>query len=163
LLQKELGLTSIVAAVLAVRGHDTPEAAHKFLNPRLEDLHDPLLLPDAENAVREIMGAKERGEKVYIHGEYDVDGVTSAAIWSSSLKKLGFDVITHVPHRMKEGYGIHESAADEAIASGAKLFLTCDCGTGALKSLAKVREAGMRVVVTDHHEPGHELPKSRRS
>jgi single-stranded-DNA-specific exonuclease len=149
----------MVAATLVARGYDTPEAAAAFLNPRLEDMHDPLLLPDAERAVREIMLAKDRSEKVYVHGDYDVDGVTSAAIWTRSLNKLGFDVKTHVPHRMKEGYGIHESAADEAIQSGAKLFLTCDCGTGALRSLAKVREAGMRVVVTDHHEPGSELPQ----
>ena len=157
-LQKELGITSMTAAVLVARGLDTAEASHRFLNPRLEDMHDPLLLPDAEKAVREIMLAKDRGETVYVHGDYDVDGVTSASIWTRSLKKLGFDVITHVPHRMKEGYGIHISAAEEAIASGAKLFLTCDCGTGALAALARVREAGMRVVVTDHHEPGGELP-----
>ena len=157
-LQRELGITSLTAAVLASRGFDTAELANEFLNPRLEDMHDPMLLPDAENAVREIMLAKDRGEKIYIHGDYDVDGVTSAAIWTRSLTKLGFEVITHVPHRMKEGYGIHKSAALEAIESGAKLFLTCDCGTGALDSLAMVREAGMRVVVTDHHEPGSELP-----
>lgn len=157
-LQKELGICSMTAAVLVSRGLDTPDLANAFLNPSLEDMHDPMLLPDAEKAVREIMLAKDRGETIYIHGDYDVDGVTSAAIWTRSLKKLGFDVITHVPHRMKEGYGIHKSAAQEAIESGAKLFLTCDCGTGALESLAMVREAGMRVVVTDHHEPGCELP-----
>jgi single-stranded-DNA-specific exonuclease len=158
ILQKELGITALTASILVARGWDTPESANEFLNPRLEDMHDPMLLPDAQSAVREIMLAKDRGEKIYIHGDYDVDGVTSASIWTRSLKKLGFDVITHVPHRMKEGYGIHISAAEEAIASGAKLFLTCDCGTGALKALARVREAGMRVVVTDHHEPGCELP-----
>lgn len=157
-LQAELGITSLTAAILVSRGYDTPAEADIFLNPSLDQLHDPLLLPDAEAAVREIMLAKDRGERVYIHGDYDVDGVTSAAIWTRSLKKLGFDVVTHVPHRMKEGYGIHESAAREAIECGAKLFLTCDCGTGAIESLAIARDAGMRIVVTDHHEPGAELP-----
>jgi len=157
-LQKELGITSLTAAILVARGFENPAEADAFLNPSLDQLHDPLLLPDAEAAVREIMLAKDRGERVYVHGDYDVDGVTSAAIWTRSLKKLGFDVVTHVPHRMKEGYGIHESAAREAIECGAKLFLTCDCGTGAIESLAIAREAGMRIVVTDHHEPGTELP-----
>lgn len=157
-LEKELGVASLTAAILVARGYDDPAAADAFLNPSLDQLHEPLLLPDAEVAVREIMLAKDRGERVYVHGDYDVDGVTSAAIWTRSLKKLGFDVVTHVPHRMKEGYGIHESAARDAIECGAKLFLTCDCGTGAIESLAIAREAGLRVVVTDHHEPGAELP-----
>ncbi|MDQ2985100.1 MAG: single-stranded-DNA-specific exonuclease RecJ [Armatimonadota bacterium] len=158
-LMEQLGITSMTAAALVARGYNDPAGADSFLNPKLEDLHDPLLLPDAEKAVREIMLTKDRGEKIYVHGDYDVDGVTSAAIWTRSLKKLGFEVVTHVPHRMKEGYGIHESAAREAIATGAKLFLTCDCGTGAVASLAIAREAGMRIVVTDHHQPGSELPQ----
>jgi single-stranded-DNA-specific exonuclease len=121
-------------------------------------LHDPALLPDYRVAADAILGAKERGELIFVHGDYDVDGVTSAAIFDRFLKKIGCNVKTHVPHRMKEGYGIHSSAVDAAIAEGAKLFLTCDCGSGALEQIKKAREAGMTVVVTDHHTVGEEHP-----
>src|SRR4051794_17615697 len=80
-LQNELGISSIVAAVLAQRGFTEPEAAYKFLHPSLDDLHDPAILPDYKAAVEAILGAKERNELIYIHGDYDVDGVTSAAIF----------------------------------------------------------------------------------
>ncbi len=154
----ELGIPPLVCAALVARGIQDPAAAEAFLNPSLDDLHNPMALPDAEAAVTEIMSAKERGEIIYVHGDYDVDGVTSAAIWTRSLRKLGFNVIPHVPHRMKEGYGIHETAVQAAVDAGAKLFVTCDCGSGAIASLAKAREAGLRVVVTDHHELGTERP-----
>lgn len=156
-----LGLPSLVCAALVARGVRFPEQAQIFLNPKLEDLHEPLLLPDAQAAVDEIMLAKERAEIIYVHGDYDVDGVTSTAIWTRSLRKLGFNVIAHVPHRMKEGYGIHQSAVQAAIDSGAKLFLTCDCGTGAVDMVEMAREAGMRVVVTDHHEIGPKMPRAQ--
>src|SRR5205085_2474019 len=154
-----LGLPSLLCASLIARGIRFPEDVDVFLNPKLEDLHEPLLLPDAEIAVKEIMLAKDRGETIYIHGDYDVDGVTSTAIWTRSLRKLGFEVIPHVPHRIKEGYGIHELAVREAIDSGAKVFLTCDCGTSAVKTVAMAREGGMRVIVTDHHELGPVTPE----
>lgn len=158
LLRKELGVSSLVAALLVQRGFADPSAAEKFLNPRIEDLHDPKLLPDYEAARDEILGARERKERIFVHGDYDVDGVTSASIFDRFLKKIGCDVITHVPHRMREGYGIHASAVDAAVATGAKLFLTCDCGISAFEQVAAAKAAGMRVVVTDHHTVHEELP-----
>jgi single-stranded-DNA-specific exonuclease len=157
-LREQLGISGLVAALLVQRGWTEPEAAHKFLNPRLEDLHDPELLPDYEAARNEIMGARERGETIFVHGDYDVDGVTSASILDRFLKKIGCKVITHVPHRMKEGYGIHASAVDAAVATGASLFLTCDCGISAFEQVAAARAAGMKVVVTDHHTVHEEMP-----
>lgn len=159
-LQAELGVSSLTAAVLVRRGYTDPEAADKFLNPQLSDLNDPTLLPDYTAARDAILGAKERKETIFIHGDYDVDGVTSAAILSRFLSKVGCEVVTHVPHRMKEGYGIHSSAVDAAAAAGAKLFLTCDCGVAALEQVARARDAGMNVVVTDHHAIGDELPQA---
>ena len=149
-----------MAALLVQRGYSEPEAAHKFLHPKLDDMHDPALLPDYEAAKTEILGAKERNELIFVHGDYDVDGVTSASIFHRFLKTIGCDVQTHVPHRMKEGYGIHLSAVDAAKAAGAKLFLTCDCGSSALEQIDAAREAGMRVVVTDHHTIGAESPNA---
>lgn len=160
-LQKELGLPTLIAALLAQRGIVDPEQAHKFLNPSLDDLHDPSLLPDYEAAKNAILGARERGELIFVHGDYDVDGVTSAAILSRFLNKIGCKVHTHVPHRMKEGYGINLSAVEDAKQRGAKLFLTCDCGIGAHEQVAMAREAGMTVVVTDHHLAGEELPDAQ--
>lgn len=160
ILQKELGLHQVVAALLAQRGITDPVQAERFLNPSLDHLHDPKLLPDYAQASHEILGAKERGELIYVHGDYDVDGVTSAAILHRFLTSIGANVETHVPHRMKEGYGIHHSAVEVAREKGAKVFLTCDCGISAYDRIEAAREAGMRVVVTDHHTVGSELPNA---
>ncbi|MEZ0327936.1 MAG: single-stranded-DNA-specific exonuclease RecJ [Fimbriimonas sp.] len=160
-LQRELGISSLVSALLVQRGFADPTEADKFLRCSLDDLHDPSLLPDYMLARDAILGAKERGEVIFVHGDYDVDGVTSAAIFDRFLKKIGCNVVTHVPHRMKEGYGIHTSAVDVAIAAGAKLFLTCDCGSSAIEQIKKARAAGMTVVVTDHHTIGVEKPDAQ--
>ncbi len=160
LLVNELKIPSLLSAVLVRRGLSDPEVANRFLNPSLDELHDPKLLPDYDKAVSEILGAKERGELIYIHGDYDVDGVSSTALMTRFLTKIGCQVIPHVPHRMKEGYGIHLDAVQWAKEQGAKLFLTCDCGISAFDQLAAAKSAGMRTVVTDHHEPRALLPKA---
>lgn len=160
-LQREVGVCALTAAVLVARGLDDPAAAHDFLHPRLEDLHDPALLPDYQPAVGELMAARERGDLVFVHGDYDVDGITSAALLTRSLRKMGFKVEAHVPHRLKEGYGIHADMVQRASELGAKLFLTCDCGVGAHDQVEQARALGMRVVVTDHHEVGETLPNAQ--
>lgn len=157
---QELGIRPLVARVMANRGFTDSEAVHKFLHPSLSHLHDPRLLPDYRQAADAILGARERKEKIFIHGDYDVDGITSAALLSRFLTRIGCDVTTHVPHRIKEGYGIHQSAVENAVKSGAKLFLTCDCGGGAFEQIKNARAAGMSVVVTDHHSIGHGHPEA---
>lgn len=157
-LQRELGIPSMVAAVLVSRGMTDPEVAHRFLNPSLEELGDPRRLPDYEEAENAILGARERNELIFIHGDYDVDGVTSAALFKRFLETIGCQVHAHVPHRMKEGYGIHMDAVYRAKELGAKVFLTCDCGISAHEQVAAAQEAGMVVVVTDHHTVPPELP-----
>jgi single-stranded-DNA-specific exonuclease len=160
-LQRELGISPLVSALLVQRGFTDPKDADLFLRCSLDDLHDPSELPDYAPARDAILGARERGELIYVHGDYDVDGITSAAIFDRFLKKIGCKVTTHVPHRMKEGYGIHGSAVEDAIAQGAKLFLTCDCGSSAIAQIKQAREAGMVVVVTDHHTVGFEVPDAQ--
>jgi single-stranded-DNA-specific exonuclease len=147
-----------LAAILVGRGLTNPSDAEAFLNPKLDDLHDPALLPDFGKALEAIKGALSRKEKIYVHGDYDVDGVTSAALFQRFLKSLGAEAMVHVPHRMKEGYGIHLDAVEAAKEYGARLFLTCDCGTSAHEQVARAHQAGMKVVVTDHHESSGELP-----
>jgi len=159
-LMRELGIPSLVAAILVRRGITDLQEADRFLNPSLDQLHDPTLLPDYAAARDTILGAKERKELIFIHGDYDVDGVTSAALLSRFLTKVGCNVHTHVPHRMKEGYGIHLNAVAAAKEIGAKLFLTCDCGVSAHEQVKMAREAGMNVVVTDHHSIGDSLPEA---
>ncbi len=160
ILCKELGVSRLVASILVHRGISDPKDAEEFLNPDLARLGSPTLLPDYAAARDAIMGARERKELIYIHGDYDVDGITSAAILDRFLRKIGCQVKTHVPHRMKEGYGIHEMAVTAAHEAGAKLFLTCDCGISAFEPVRMAREAGMAVVVTDHHHVGDIIPEA---
>lgn len=158
LLAQELGIAPIIANVLIGLGISTPEAAHEYLRADLSSLHDPALLPDFDAAAREILGAIERKERIYVHGDYDADGVTSAALLTRFLRLIGGDVVVHVPHRVRDGYGVHENAVRHAVEQGAKLLLTCDCGIQSHDEVRAAHEAGMRVVITDHHEPGPTLP-----
>jgi len=157
-LQSELGIQRLLAAALVDRGITDPEGAGEFLNPSLDSMHDPRLLPNCEEAVRILMDAREKNQRVFVHGDYDVDGVTSTAIWARALRRLGFDVLPHVPHRIKHGFGVHEDAVFEAMQQGAKVLLTCDCGSSAIEAVKRAKQFGMRVVLTDHHEFGSEVP-----
>lgn len=159
-LQRELGIPAMVAAVLSSRGLTDLEEAHRFLFPSLEELGDPRKLPDYEAAEKVILGARERKELIFIHGDYDTDGVTSAALLKRYLETIGCVVHAHVPHRMKEGYGIHMDAVYRAKEMGASVFLTCDCGISAHEQVAAAQEAGMTVVVTDHHTVPPDLPEA---
>lgn len=159
-LQRELGIPAMVAAVLASRGITDLEEAHRFLYPSLEELGDPRKLPDYEAAEKAILGARDRKELIFIHGDYDTDGVTSAALLKRFLETIGCTVHAHVPHRMKEGYGIHMDAVYRAKEMGASVFLTCDCGISAHEQVAAAQEAGMTVVVTDHHTVPPDLPQA---
>lgn len=157
-LAQTLGLPPLVAAALVSRGLDDPDAARVFLDPSLDALGDPALLPDYRPAADRLMAARERGELVFVHGDYDVDGVTSTALFGRFLEKGGWRVMVHVPHRMKEGYGIHRMAVDAAADAGAAVFLTCDCGVAAHEQVAYAKERGMDVIVTDHHHVPEILP-----
>lgn len=159
-LQKELEVPSLVAASLVARGIEDPCDAHEFLNPSLNALYPPELLPDYEAAKDAILGARARGERIYVHGDYDVDGMTSAALFKRFLSAIDCDVHVHVPHRERQGYGVSDDAVEEARAMGAKLFLTCDCGISAFEQVEKARSHGMTVVVTDHHTCGDQLPNA---
>ena len=153
-----LGIPRLLAAALVARECGDCEEARLFLEPALDSLGDPELLPDFDKAATILLAAREAGDLVFVHGDYDADGVTSAAILDRFLRGQGWVVHTHVPHRVNEGYGVHASAVGMARELGAKVFLTCDCGVAAFASLRLARDHGMKVVVTDHHEPGTELP-----
>jgi len=159
-LAEAVGCSRTAAQLLRNRGIDTPEAAHAFLNPSLSDLPDPFLLPDAEAAAERIKQALHRGERIAIHGDYDGDGITSAALWTRALEKLGARVMVHVPHRHRDGYDMRSAFVAHARSEGAGLIITTDCGIRRADEVEEAREAGIDVVVTDHHIPDEQIPRA---
>ena len=157
-LADDAGLSPIVARLLVNRCVLTAEQAGRFLNPSLDHLHDPSLLPDLDAGVDRIASAMKSGEKICVHGDYDVDGVTSTALLVRTLAALKANVEYRLPHRQKEGYDIKPAAVEEAARAGASVILTCDCGIGAHETVSRAAELGIDVIITDHHEPQHDLP-----
>jgi single-stranded-DNA-specific exonuclease len=155
-LARELGVTPTVAGLLIARGHDTPAAAHLFLNPCLEHLHDPFLLPDAEAAAERIARALDSGEKILVHGDYDVDGVAAAALFTRLLQTLGAAVECFIPHRQHDGYDLQVETVRRAAQEGVGLIVTVDCGILAFEAADAARELGVDLVITDHHQPDRE-------
>jgi single-stranded-DNA-specific exonuclease len=140
------------------RGYRDTASAEHFLNPRLEDLHDPFLLRDMDRAVERIFQAAAAGEAIEIHGDYDVDGVTSTVVLKTALQMLGMDAGWHIPHRLQDGYGMQAAAVDEAAARGVRLIISVDNGIRAGAAISRARELRIDVIVTDHHLPETELP-----
>lgn len=153
-----LKLPEPVCAVLAVRGLTDPEAAKTFLRPRLDQMADPATLADGPKAARRIAEAVRNGETVFVHGDYDVDGICATALLTRWLRELGATVVPFVPHRLRDGYDFSAAGLSAARAAGADLIVTADCGTVAHDALRAAREAGIDVVVTDHHTVGADLP-----
>ncbi len=148
----------LAARILCLRGLSEPEAAARFLAPRLEDLPDPFLMKGMEAAVTRIVRAVEGGERVACYGDYDVDGVTSTALLSGFLRAAGADVTTYVPHRLVEGYGLNDGAVARLAADGVRLIVTLDCGITSVAEVAAAARRGVDVVVVDHHTVPVELP-----
>ncbi len=157
-LASELGVPPIIGQLLVNRGVTSIEAARRFLKPSLDHLHDPFLLPDLEPGVARVASAIDKGESICVYGDYDVDGVTSTALLVRTMRALKGNVDYRLPHRKRDGYDIKPAAVDEIAASGASLIITCDCGITALETARRARELGIDLIVTDHHEPGPELP-----
>ena len=153
-----LGIAPIVARLLCQRGLGDPEIAQRFLNPSLDQLHDPLLLAGMRVAVDRIMAAIERRERIAIHGDYDVDGVTSTVILRRALELLGADVVHFIPERLKDGYGLQPAAIDRLHADGVAVVVSVDCGIRGTDAARRARELGLDLIITDHHEPDVELP-----
>ncbi len=153
LLESELGLDPIVASLLIQRGITTPQEADAFLNPDMSRMHDPFLLPDAEVACARLKTAIASREKILIHGDYDGDGVTSAALWTRYLRALGADVDVFVPHRARDGYDMRSPFIEKARAEKVGLIVTTDCGIQRIDEVEMAREAGIDVIITDHHTP----------
>jgi single-stranded-DNA-specific exonuclease len=157
-LAADLNVPLVAAQLLYRRGYRDAESAWRFLNPALSDLLDPFLLRDMDRAVDRIACAIARRERIEIHGDYDVDGVTSTVILKKALEIAGGDVGWHIPHRLNDGYGMQPTAIEEAASRGARLIISVDNGIRATAAIEKARELGVDVIVTDHHLPEAELP-----
>jgi len=141
-----------------MRGYADDESAKKFLRPRLDQLHDALLLKGADKAVERLAKASENGETVLIHGDYDVDGICSTTIMTKVLRQFGANAVPFIPRRIEDGYDLSAAGVKAAIDAGAHVVLTCDCGTSAVEPVAALCRAGIDVIVSDHHLPGSVLP-----
>lgn len=158
LLASQLSLPPLVAKLLVQRGFADVDKARTFLTGGLECLHDPFLLKGMREAVDRIRLAGDRGEYVRIYGDYDADGVSSTTLMIYLFQRLELKFDYYIPHRTLEGYGLNEGAIDKAAEAGVSLIVTVDTGISAAAQIAYANSLGIDVIVTDHHEPPHELP-----
>lgn len=154
----ELNITPLVATLLVNRGFDSPNEANSFLFCKEQTFHDPFSLIGMDIAVSRIREAIEKAEPILIFGDYDADGVTSTSVMMIILKELGANVQYYIPNRFTEGYGPNEQAFRYAANTGIKLIITVDTGIAALHEAEVAKELGLDLIITDHHEPGPELP-----
>lgn len=156
---KSAGLSSEVASLLFQRGIKDESSLKKFLDPSLEDLHDPYLLHDMEKAVKRIRQAIERGELILVYGDYDADGMTSASIVKESLEQLGAECLIYLPNRFTDGYGPNASVYKYFIEQqGVSLIVTVDNGVAGHEAIDLAQSMGVDVIVTDHHSMPEVLP-----
>src|SRR5918995_3299911 len=153
-----LRLPPALAALLIQRGHGSEEAARSYLRPLLSDLSDPYRLAGMAEAVEVIAHSVRAGQRIMVHGDYDVDGQCSSALLTRALRVACADVVPFLPHRLRDGYDFGPAGLAAAKPAGAALIITCDCGITAMDTVRSAREEGIGVIVTDHHLPGAELP-----
>lgn len=157
-LQQELGLEPLVARVLAERGYCSPAQAQSFLSPQLEDLHDPLLMRDMEQAVSRILKAIAASEPVLLYGDYDVDGTSAIVLLKKAIEILGGRAAFHIPHRLRDGYGMRSDVIERFAEDGVRLIVSVDTGIRASEAVRRANALGIDVIVTDHHLPEADLP-----
>lgn len=152
------GITPLLLTLLHIRGIDTPEAINGFLDPSLMDLHDPYLLDGMDRAVRRVLKAINECENICIYGDYDVDGITSAALLYDCFDGLGADVTFYIPDRFNSGYGLSTDALEKIIDQGTSLIVSVDCGTTAFEEVEYINSMNCDIIITDHHACKDVLP-----
>lgn len=159
-LARELNLSPTVARLLAIRGHSDPDSAARFLKPSLDHLLDPMGLADMDRAVERLLRAIATGERIAVHGDYDVDGITSTVILRRALELLGGQVTHFIPERLRDGYGLQPAALERLHAEGVHVVVSVDCGIRGAEAAQRARELGLDLIITDHHEPDVTLPSA---
>ena len=150
-----------IAAILTNRGIVTADDARAFLDAALDRLRPPFAMRDIDEAARRIVRALSQHERILIFGDYDADGITATLVLYEFLKYTGADVSYYIPHRIKEGYGLKVGhIQDHAVPEGIDLIITVDCGSDSHDAVEAAADAGIDVVVTDHHTPPANLPKA---
>ena len=158
-LARELNVSPVVARLLAIRGLDHADSAARFLKPSLDHLLDPMGLADMDRAVERLLRAIAQGERIAVHGDYDVDGITSTVILRRALELLGAKVTHFIPERLRDGYGLQPAALERLHAEGVHVVVSVDCGIRGADAARRARELGLDLIITDHHEPDHDLPQ----
>lgn len=160
-LARQLGISPLLARCLANRGLCQPAAAAHFLKPRLHDLEDPFLIPNMHAAVERLFQAREKGEKLVIFGDYDVDGVTSTALLWEVLRALGWQAQCFLPHRLEEGYGLTRASVEKCLEKHpSSLLLAVDCGSTSVEAIAWLKTLGVETIVLDHHQIASPAPSA---
>lgn len=152
-LARSAKLPHAIAELLVARGVTTPQQAFAFLNPEPADLHDPLLMLGMDSAVERVERAIMNREPVLLYGDYDVDGTIAVVLLKTAMEMLGGVVRFHVPHRLRDGYGVQSNVLESAYADGVRLAITVDTGMRAFAEAATARRLGMDLIITDHHLP----------
>lgn len=150
----------IIAEILVRKGLTNKTDILQFFEPSLEYVHDPFLFKDMEKAVERTIRAIREKQRITIYGDYDVDGTTATALLYLGLRRLGADVNYHIPHRVDEGYGLSTEKARELKEEKTRLIISVDCGINAVDEINTMRDLGMDVIVTDHHNPKDVLPNA---
>jgi len=153
------GYAPLTAMVLSARGINSPRQAKEYLSCESE-LHDPFLMTDMDLAAGRVGLAMQRGEKIAVFGDYDVDGITATCLLTAFLRRCGADVVSYIPGRLEEGYGLNPIAINQLHREGVKLIITVDCGITAVDEAQMCKELGIDLVITDHHECKDILPEA---
>ena len=156
-IETKYNINRLLATILVNR---EIEDIKQYLEPKRTDFHDPFKMPDMEKAVERIIKAIDSKEKIIVFGDYDVDGITSITVLKSFFKDLGIDVGEYIPNRLNEGYGLNKEAIEEIANEKYDLMITVDCGITGIEEVEYAKDLGIETIVTDHHEPGEELPKA---
>jgi single-stranded-DNA-specific exonuclease len=155
----ELLLPEPICRLLAARGH-VPETAKRYLRPRLDQLLPPEQLLDLGRAVDRLVRAIREGETILVHGDYDVDGISSTTLLTKAFRAVGAKVVPFIPRRITDGYDLTDAGVRAAQEAGATVVVTCDCGTSAVAPVRTLQAAGIDVIISDHHLPGGDLPNA---
>ena len=153
-------LRTLVVQLLYNRGIESLDQVEWFLNPDYHNLYDPFLFADMQVAVDRIWQAIEAGEKILVYADYDADAVTANTLMQQTFRYLGVDVLSYIPDRFTEGYGLNMEAFENIKEQGAKVVITVDCGTNSVAEAEFCKANGIDLIITDHHEITGDTPKS---